>query len=838
MPFERNPRFTGREYEISKLENLFFQADRTTKVAITGLGGVGKTQLAIELVHRVMEKRNNCSVFWIPVTDQESLYQAYLAMAQKLSIPGWDKDGADLKHLVQQHLSKSSAGQWILVFDNADDINMWIQKPTPEQSSSRRLIDYLPQSTQGHIIFTTRDRKAAVKLASQNVIEVSEMNKESARELLKQCLINPSLANSNCTNDLLEQLTYLPLAVVQASAYINENGISITDYLSLLADKDESTIELLSEDFEDDGRYQNIKNPVATTWLVSFERISQRDPLAAEYLSFMACIEPKDIPESLLPSGLSQKKHIDAIGTLNAYSFITRRSERSLLDLHRLVHLATRNWLSENGYISEWTSKAIRRLAEVFPSSGYKNRSMWRSYLPHTIYALHLKNNDEKSENYVDLLSKVGTCLHRDGRYNEAESYLVEAMETRERVLGAEHHSTLTSVSNLASVLQGLGKYSAAEEMNQRALSGREKVLGVDHPDTLMSISKLASILRGQGKYSAAEEMNRRALSGREKVLGVDHPDTLMSVNNLASVLQDQGKYSAAEEMNRRALERREKVLGVDHPHTLTSVSDLALVLQYQGKYSVAEEMNRRALEGSKKVLGFDHPDTLVSVNNLASVLHDQGKYSAAEEMNQRALSGREKVLGVDHPDTLMSISRLASALQGQGKYSAAEEMNRRALAGREKVLGVDHPDTLTCVGNLALVLQYQGKYSVAEEMNRRALEGREKVLGVDHPDTLTCVGNLALVLQYQGKYSVAEEMNQRALSGREKVLGFDHPDTLMSVWCLASLFHQRKQYDSACDLYHRACQGFEVSLGKGHLTTVECRRQYLDALQEKEDGI
>ena len=728
MPFERNPRFTGRESELSRLEQLLFQSGQTTKVAITGLGGVGKTQLAIELVHRAMEKCKDCLVFWMPAMDPESLHQAYLAVAQKLSIPGWNKDGTDVKHLVQEYLSKSSAGQWLLVFDNADEVNMWMHKPPSKPGLSRRLVDYLPRSTQGNIIFTSRDRKAAVKLAPQNVIEVPEMSEEVAKELLQKCLINPVPTDTDrTTKALLAQLTYLPLAIVQASAYINENGISIADYISLLAEKDDSTIELLSEDFEDDGRYHNIKNPVATTWLISFEQISQRDTLAAMYLCLMACVEPKGIPESLLPAGPTRKKQMDAIGTLNAYSFVTRRPTSSVLDLHRLVHLAIRNWLSENCHITEWASKAVTRLAEVFPNSRHENRNVWRAYLPHASYALLSPDVGQNKEHRVELLEKVGMCLLSDGRYSEAESHLLEVTEIRQRVLGVEHPDTLTSVSNLASVLGRQGKYETAEEMNQRALQGSEKVLGLEHPDTLTSANNLALVLHGQGKYEAAEKMNRRALQGREKVLGVEHPDTLTSVSDLALVLRNQGKYEAAEEMNRRALQGREKVLGVEHPDTLTSVSNLAVVLRNRGKYEAAEEMNRRALEGSEKVLGLEHPDTLTSANNLALVLQDQGKYEAAEEVNQRALEGFKKVLGNEHPSTMISVSNLALVLQDQGKYEAAEDMNRRALEGFEKVLGKEHPSTLTSVSNLALVLRNQGRYEAAEEMNRRALEGMRR---------------------------------------------------------------------------------------------------------------
>jgi hypothetical protein len=208
-----------------------------------------------------------------------------------------------------------------------------------------------------------------------------EMGEGVATELLQKCLINPSLINNaSDTKDLLEQLIYLPLAIVQAAAYINENQIIFADYLSLLADQEEEVIKLLSEEFEDDGRYHNIKSPVAMTWLISFERIRNRVPLAADYLSFMCCIDPKDIPQSLLPPGPSRKKELEAIGTLNAYSVISKRpivqAVDQALDLHRLVHLSTRNWLRKESLLAQSTERVIVRLDEVLDSD-HKNRSIW-----------------------------------------------------------------------------------------------------------------------------------------------------------------------------------------------------------------------------------------------------------------------------------------------------------------------------------------------------------------------------------------------------------------------------------------------------------------------------
>ena len=244
VPFDRNINFTGRETQLAELEEKLFVRGRTTKYAITGLGGIGKTQLLLELVYRTRDKYNNCTIIWIPATNTESLHQAYLDAAQQLGIPDRKDEKIDVKKSVQDFLSKESAGQWLLVFDNADDINMWIAQSGCEPGSGR-LIEYLPRSEQGCIIFTTRDRKTGVKLAQQNIIEVPDMNEDMATQLLQKRLANPDLINNGQdTKALLKELTYLPLAIVQAAAYINENGIAFADYLSLLADQEEEVIDL------------------------------------------------------------------------------------------------------------------------------------------------------------------------------------------------------------------------------------------------------------------------------------------------------------------------------------------------------------------------------------------------------------------------------------------------------------------------------------------------------------------------------------------------------------------------------------------------------------------
>ena len=349
---------------------------------------MGKTQIVLELAYRLRDKYPECSVFWIPATSAESLNQAYLDIGRHFGISELAQTQADMKKLVQHHLSQKNAGQWLLIIDNIDDMELW----------TNGLKDFLPRSHQGSVVFTTRNRKVAVKLAQSDVIEVPNMEEDVAAQMMQRSLINQELlADHQITRKLLELLTFLPLAIKQAAAYINQNTLTLSDYVALLAEQEENVVELLSEDFEDEGRYQEVKNPIASTWLISFEQMQRLDPLAAEYLSFMSCVNPKGIPKSLLPPAKSLKKKIDAIGTLSAYAFVSQHSTGDALDVHRLVHLAMRNWLKQSESSAIWSVKAITRLCDVLSPYEHESWSIWRLYMSHAHYAIDYGNSTEQS---------------------------------------------------------------------------------------------------------------------------------------------------------------------------------------------------------------------------------------------------------------------------------------------------------------------------------------------------------------------------------------------------------------------------------------------------------
>ncbi|GLA16885.1 hypothetical protein AnigIFM62618_003989 [Aspergillus niger] len=570
VPFRRNPRFAGREGEIIRIEELLLQQNGPSKIAICGLGGVGKTQIALELAYRLRNRDPKCSICWITCTSYESMEQAYMNIASKLKMT--DIKPAEVKEKVKAYLSQESAGKWLVIFDNTDDMGMWSAKDTTEIV----LTDFLPESEQGHILFTTRSRKVAVKLASSHVITVTEPNTEISIQILKNSLVEKTLLNDRITAlSLLEQLACLPLAITQAAAYINENSIGLSDYLQLLRDQEPHVIELLSEEFGDEMRYKDIQNPVALTWFISFQQIQQSNKLAADYLLFFACINPRDIPQSLLPQPISNKNKTDALGLLKAFSFITEGNGDSSLNLHRLVHLATRNWMRKNQQFSRQILKTADRLSEVFPDNNHANRQVWREYLPHGLSLIAEAGFRKEQEKYISLIRNVCNCLSSDGRWKEAEVLEVQALELCKRVLGPEHPDTLTSMNNLASTYSYQGRWKEAEELQVQVMELCKRVLGPEHPNTLSSMNNLASTYSDQGRWEEAEELEVQVMELRKRVLGPQHPDTLTSMSNLAFTWKGQGKIKNSLALIKQCAELRRNLLGPDHPDTVSSSDTL-----------------------------------------------------------------------------------------------------------------------------------------------------------------------------------------------------------------------------------------------------------------------
>ena len=404
MPFGRNKDFVGRQSVLDQLlERIPPSADEgdCQRTVIEGLGGIGKTQIALEAAFRVRANHQDCSVFWVPAVNAPMFENAYREIGRQLKIQGIDDDEADIKLLVKAALSQSD-NDWLLIIDNADDVELLFGTATS-------LCDYLPFSRKGSILFTTRNHTVVRKLdiRQANVIYTTEMSRSEAIELLQLNLDGAQISDSESTTRLLDFLADLPLAIKQASAYMDQTGITTTQYLEYCQSSDEHLIGLLGKNFEAPARYESIQNPVATTWLISFRHISRDSPLAAQYLRFMSFLAEKDIPKTLLPSSDSELDVYEAIGTLKAYAFISERTGQESYDVHRLVRLAMRNWLAEEGELRVCVTAVIQRLDELYPFPEYENRVIWTRYLPHTLTAIEFQNNSTDETAKSRLLFRV-----------------------------------------------------------------------------------------------------------------------------------------------------------------------------------------------------------------------------------------------------------------------------------------------------------------------------------------------------------------------------------------------------------------------------------------------
>jgi tetratricopeptide (TPR) repeat protein len=642
-------------------------------MTVYGLGGCGKTAVAIEFAYRTIEKHPGCLIFWVPAINRESFELAYRELGILLQIPGITDDNADVKQLVYKEISKGSLGEWLMIVDNADDPQV-LMGHLDGLSRPRRLIDYLPRSDQGSILFTTRNRKTAEDITQSNVFGLDDMNTAEAKQLLARRISNSALLiDQTAIDELLQLLTFLPLAIVQAVAFINRNDVSVSEYVSLFKHAG-ADAELFSEHFTDPSRYQEMESTIAKTWYISFDQIYKQDRLAADYLSFMACIDRVNIPQSLLPIQGSAIQRVKAIGTLKGYAFITERqhgrlqsNEEKFFDIHRLVHMASVWWLKEHGEWAAWTERAFSRLWELLPEDCYDKPEKWINYLPHAIYAtVSLVTLSQSARG--SLSTRIGYGQLTLGQYAAAQMSFREAISVKKETLGDQHPDTLTSMSNYAIVLEKLGKYQEAEIMHREILATRDNLLGKEHEDTLMSMNRIALVLYYQEKFEEAEVMQKHTLTIREKVLGKKHPDTLGSMNNLAVVLSKRGKLKEAEAIHKQMLATGETVLGQEHPNLLSGMHCSATVLEKLGEYEAAEAMFKQTLAKREKVLGIAHPDTLMSLYWLAYLLANQNRYDEATGLYERACTGYSIALGQEHSTTRACYRHYSQMLQSKEK--------------------------------------------------------------------------------------------------------------------------------------------------------------------------
>jgi tetratricopeptide (TPR) repeat protein len=628
-----------------------------------------KTQIALAYVYWLQQTYPTISVFWVHAINAERFRQSFATIAEEYQIPGYTDPKVDVLVLVKVWLEKNDGRQWLMVLDNADDLHLFFPPPTESTSNSTEsgrsgsLSDYLPECAHGALLFTTRNKQLGVKLSrSQCVIEVGRMSEDESEHLLRSKTVNATPAD---LLSLSARLEYLPLALVQAAAYIQEMSITVAKYLVLLGDTDQNMIHLLSKEFETVGRDSKAPRAVAKTWILSFQQIEQQQVLASELLSFMSLLDRQDIPARFLSYYIQRKEHeepasemklVEALGVLKAFSFVTENNNGSF-DMHRLVHLVTRKWLTGCSRLDRFGKEVLLMMSHLYPFGTYKTRTTCGLYLSHANAVLQASKftSKDEAEAKASLLNSMGGYFIFEGKWGDAEAANIEATRIRRELFGHSHPDTLMSMNNLAYTFWNQGRLKEAEELLVQVMETHKMKLGEDHPDTLMSMNNLAWTFWNQDRWEEAEELLVQVMETRKMRLGEDHPYTLKSMNNLALTFGKQGRWEEAEELEVQVMETRKMRLGEDHPNTLISMSNLALTFWNQGRWEEAEELQVQVMETRKIKLGEDHPDTLMSMNNLAHSWKSMGKTPEAIDLMRRCTRLRRVKFGLHHPHTKSS---------------------------------------------------------------------------------------------------------------------------------------------------------------------------------------
>ncbi len=833
VPYSRNTLFTGREDILQQLRQALTLEDSPIALAqpqaISGLGGIGKTQTAVEYAYRYRNQYE--AVLWVRADSYDSLVSDFLLIATLLCLP--QRNENDQSMIIQAVIHWfDTHNNWLLILDNADDIAM--------------VSACIPSAGKGHVVLTTRAHSTGT---TAQRIELDNMGVEEGIVLLlrRAKILKGSVASMKTINEglrsqaqaIVEAVDGLPLALDQAGAYIEETGCSLADYLKFYKTRRTRLLRMRGKNAT------GHPEPVATTWSLSFEKIESANPAAAELLRLCAFLHPDAIPEAMIVDGAVELGPIlqplvedefelnEAIGELRKYSLIKRDPELKLLNVHRLVQSVLKDAMDKE-LQREWAERTVHMMNRVFPEVEFATWSLCQQYLPHAQVCVNLIEQwDMTFAESARLLNNAGHYLQERAQFTEAELFLHSALTKREQVLGAKHPAVAETLDNIAQLYSIKGNYGQAEVLFQRALMIFEQSAEAEKLNVATILNHMGQLYQRQGKYAQAEMFHEQSLTIRRQILGDDHIDLAQTLNDLADVYEIQGMYTKAGSLFQQALIILERVVGPEHPLTITCLDNVGVVYYRLGKYAEAESYLIRSLTFYEQVMGRDHPETAMGFFNLAITYYAWGKYKQAEPLFLQALAIWEETLGFNHPYVASALNALAKHFSTQGRYVEAEAFFQRALTIREQLLGTTHLEVALSLHGLGVLYYKQGKYTEAEQLLKRTLTIREQIAKPASPLIAQTFNDLAYLYNDLGRSTEAEQLFRQALIIEEQALGPVHPDIAYSLNGLARLYIAQNQYEYAEPLLKRVLAIYEQSLVPEHPQSVLALKDYAILLQK-----
>lgn len=621
-------------------------------------------------------------------------------------------------------LCNGKNGEWVLILDNVDDAGFLFETRSISQNGQtnnidggnvRPLVSYIPRRPNGSILITSRSKNAVLKLVEQrNIIELEPMSKEDALMLFKNKLGGHDGDNDNDNDnddevtELVTALDFMPLAIVQAAAYISQRKprYSVKRYLQNFRKGDDKRTRLLNYEGGQLRRDQEAKSSIIITWQISFDHISKIRQSAADLLALMSFFDGQAIPEILLQGRREQRKlHQDQkesdhgnsvnensdcsdgsedgtskmsmydeleedIWVLRSFSFISVNANGTTFKMHALLQLAMRKWLQVHDQLERWRCRSIQILCAEFPTESPIGES--ENLRKRLLLYPHAKLASKEQPESADILADWALLRYRAAFYamdgwslGEAEELAVQSMEVNRKLSVQAHKYSLRSMDMVGLVLWDQERWDEAGTLQSQVIESRIELQAQEQINTLNSMDKLRSTGVNQ-EQRLKDTIQLAIIKATMKMRREGLQFMLSSVGTLALTYTGQGRWNDAEELLLRVMELNSEILGPEHPYTLISMANLAFVYTNQGRWNEAEKLHVQVMEISLRLLGQEHSNTLKIMSSLASTYKYQGRWADAEKLEARVVETKQRVLGQGHPSTLASMANLAETREFQ----------------------------------------------------------------------------------------------------------------------------------------------------------------------------